>query len=434
MNRYSPKPYVEIKHPDWCKNATIYEVNIRQYTSEGTFKAFESHLPRLKKMGVDILWLMPIHPIGEKNRKGTLGSYYSIKDFYDVNPEFGTKQDLKSLIEKIHDMDMYVILDWVANHTSWDNPLVEQHPEWYKKTKDGQFQPPVWWDWDDIIVFDFDNPEFREYMTNAMKYWIREYDLDGYRCDVAGFVPVDFWDNVREELDEIKPVFMLAEWDSRDVHKKAFDMSYGWKLWGDLKDAVNRKNPAAKITEYIADHINSFPENAIKMNFTENHDKNSWEGTQYSNFGDALQACMVFCSTIPGMPLVYSGQEAGLDRSLDFFEKDPIDWKEHPNYDIYSKLFNLKHNYPALWNGSWGGEMIQILNNQAKDVISYARELNEDQVIVVINFSSNNIQVELNCSSYQGAYTDIFSGKKYKIKNNLKTHLGLWSYLVLVKS
>ena len=218
--QYQPQPFVKIKHPQWAESAVIYQVNLRQFTPEGTFNAFKAHLPRLKELGVDILWLMPIHPIGVKNRKGTLGSPYSVKDYYGVNPEFGTLDDLNALIAEIHRLGMYVIIDWVANHSAWDNPLVEQHPDWYSKNKNGNFQSTPWYDWDDIIEFDYHNATLRQYMTEAMKYWVRETDIDGFRCDVAGFVPTDFWNNVRRELDEIKPVFMLAEWEAVIYTKK----------------------------------------------------------------------------------------------------------------------------------------------------------------------------------------------------------------------
>ena len=238
-SRYQPKEYVELKHPDWSKNATIYEVNVRQFTPEGTFKAFESHLPRIKKMGIDIIWLMPINPIGVEKRKGTLGSEYSVKDYYGINPEFGTKEDFKHLVDKIHDMGMHVIVDWVANHSAWDNQLAKDHPDWYTKTEEGNFQPTPWYDWDDVIDFDYDQPGLRKYMTGALVYWVKNFDIDGYRCDTPGFIPTDFWDNARAEMDEVKPVFMLAEWESRDLHKKAFDMTYSWTLF-DKMTAVTR--------------------------------------------------------------------------------------------------------------------------------------------------------------------------------------------------
>lgn len=224
--RYYPKPYVQLTHPEWLKNATLYELNTRQFTPEGTFRAAEAHLPRLKALGVDVIWLMPINPIGVKNRKGTLGSPYSVRDYYGVNPEFGTLEDLKHFVTSAHALGMKVILDWVANHSAWDNVMVAEHPDWYERDYKGDLRPTPWWDWSDIIDLDYSKPALREYMTKAMAYWVRAADIDGFRCDVAGFVPVDFWENVRAELDAIKPVFMLAEWESRDLHARAFDATY----------------------------------------------------------------------------------------------------------------------------------------------------------------------------------------------------------------
>lgn len=433
--RYQPKPYIEITHPEWSKNATIYEVNIRQYTQEGTFKAFEKHLPRLKKMGIDIIWLMPIHPIGELNRKGTLGSYYSVKDFKGINPDFGTLNDFKNLVRKIHSMGMHVIIDWVGNHSAWDNPLTREHPDWYTKTREGNFQPTPWYDWDDVIDFDYNKPAFRRYMIEALKYWVSETDIDGYRCDVAGFIPVDFWENARTELDQLKPVFMLAEWESRDLYKKSFDMTYSWTLWDKMKQATIEKKGAPALFEYMAHDVNSFPYDSYRMTFTDNHDKNSWEGNQLSNFGDGLEAAMVFCSTVNGMPLVYSGQEAGLDRSLAFFEKDPIVWKEHRFAGIYETLFKLKHNNQALWNGHWGGEMERVHNDNMNNVLSFYREKNGDAVMTVINFSGQDAKVNLDTKYFKNTYKELFSGMPYMMSGN-QTPMILkpWEYKVLVKT
>ena len=431
---YTPKPYVELKHPEWSKNATIYEVNVRQYTPEGTFKAFEAQLPRIKEMGIDIIWLMPIHPIGEKNRKGTLGSEYSVKDYYGVNAEYGNLDDFKALVKKIHSMGMYVILDWVANHSAWDNKLATEHPDWYTKSLDGNFQPTPWYDWDDVIDFDYNVPGMRKYMTDALKYWVKEADIDGYRCDVAGFIPVDFWDNVRKELDAIKPVFMLAEWESRDLYKKAFDMTYSWTLFDKMKDATLHKKGAGALIEYMAHDVGSVPKDAYRMTFTDNHDMNSWNGTQFSNFGDGLKTCMVFCSVVNGMPLVYGGQEAGLDKSLKFFDKDTISWKPHPFYDLYKKLFELKHKNQALWNGAWGGEMVRIYSDKMQEVVSFSREKNGNRVIPIINFTDKPVTVKLNSKHYAGTYTDWFSGTPYVLKGDDVVTLEGWGWLVLIKN
>ncbi|MBK6936189.1 MAG: alpha-glucosidase C-terminal domain-containing protein [Chitinophagaceae bacterium] len=432
-DRYTPKDYVELKHPEWSKNATIYEVNVRQFTKEGTFKAFENHLPRLKEMGIDIIWLMPIHPIGEKNRKGTLGSEYSVKDYLAVNPEYGNMDDFIALVKKIHSMGMYVILDWVANHSAWDNKLATDHPDWYTKTPEGNFQPTPWYDWDDVIDFDYNIPEMRKYMTDALKFWVREADVDGYRCDVAGFIPVDFWDNVRSELDAIKPVFMLAEWESRDLYKKAFDMTYSWTLFEKMKDATVNKKGVAGLVEYLAHDAGSVPRNAYRMTFTDNHDMNSWNGTQFSNFGAGLEACMVFCTVVNGMPLVYSGQEAGLNRSLKFFDKDSIEWKQHPFNEMYKKLFALKHKNEALWNGAWGGEMIRIYNDRMDKIISFSREKNGNMIIPVINFSDNPVTVKLNTKHQKGNYTEYFTNNVVELKGDDELTVGAWGYMVLVK-
>lgn len=430
---YQPKPYVQLQHPDWSKNSTIYEVNIRQYTPEGTFKAFESHLPRLKAMGVDIIWLMPIHPIGVKNRKGTLGSYYSVKDYMAVNPEFGTMDDFKSLVKKIHASGMHVIIDWVANHSAWDNKLVTEHPEWYSKNNEGNFQPTPWYDWDDIIDFDYEQPELRKYMTEALKFWVSETDIDGYRCDVAGFIPVDFWDNVRVELEAIKPVFMLAEWEDRDMLKNAFDMTYAWTLWNKLREIAKEGKPVGGLIEYMAHDVSTFPRDGYKMTFTDNHDKNSWEGNQYSNFGPALETCIVFAATVNGMPLVYSGQEAGLDRSLRFFDKDTIIWKNHRNEQLYTQLFDLKHKNQALWNGKHGGQMVRVYNDSQDKIISFYREMNENKVLPIFNFSNETVKAKLNTKFAADTYTELFSKKTYKLQGNDPIELPAWGYIVLYK-
>ena len=430
---YQPSAYVQIKHPEWSKNATIYEVNVRQFTPEGTFKAFESHLPRLKAMGIDIIWLMPIHPIGVEKRKGTLGSYYSVKDYYGVNPEFGTKEDFKALVDKIHSMGMYVIIDWVANHSAWDNALAKEHPDWYTKTPEGNFQPTPWYDWEDIIDFDYEKPGIRKYMTDVLKYWVKDFNIDGYRCDVAGFMPIDFWENVRTELDQIKPVFMLAEWESRDLHHKAFDMTYSWSLWDKMHATAKDGKSLGGLVEYMAHDVSSFPNDAYRMTFTDNHDKNSWEGNQYSNFGDALEASMVLAGTVNGMPLVYSGQEAGLNRSLKFFDKDLIEWKDHPFASIYKALFDLKHQNQALWNGKHGGEMIRIFNDKPNQVISFSREKNGNRVIPIINYSDKAVTVKLNSKYQSGTYSELFTKQQYILKGDDEINLGPWKYLVLVK-
>ena len=434
-SRYQPQKYVELTNPDWVKNATIYELNIRQFSQEGTFKAIEKQLPRLKKMGINIIWLMPVQPIGVVNRKGSLGSYYSVKDYLKVNPEFGTDADFRSLVKAIHAQGMYVILDWVANHSSWDNMLATQHPEWYTKSREGRFQPTPWRDYDDIIDFDYSQPGLRKYMTEALKFWVKEYDIDGYRCDVASFVPIDFWENARKELDAIKPVFMLAEAEDKELHRKAFDATYNWTLWNILHQiAINNKSVKTLGEAYIAEHVSIFPKEGIRMNFIDNHDKNSWEGNQYSNFGPALKAVTVFTAMMDGMPMVYNGQEAGLNRSLLFFEKDPIVWKKHENEALYTTLFALKHKNQALWNGNRGGEMVRIMNDKMDQIISFVREKNGDKVITLINLSREKVQVSFDTSYDAGTYINLFSGKPQQISKKMTRTMEAWEYLVLHQS
>jgi len=431
-DQYQPKKYVEITTPDWVKNATLYELNIRQFSENSSFRSVEDQLPRLKKMGIDIIWLMPVQPIGELHRKGSLGSYYSVKDYWSVSPEFGTEDDFKSLVTAIHKHGMYVIIDWVANHTSWDNDMVIKNPDWYMKSRKGTFQSTRWRDYDDIIELDYKNPELRKYMTEAMKFWVEKYDIDGYRCDIASFVPIDFWENVRKELDEIKPVFMLAEAEDKELHRRAFDATYNWTLWNILhRIFVNELSVKTLSEAYIAEHVSIFPKAAIRMNFIDNHDKNSWEGNQYINFGESLKAVTVFTAMMDGIPLVYSGQEAGLDRSLAFFEKDAISWDLNESEALYTTLFTLKHQNQALWNGDRGGEMVRIMNDRMDQVISFVREKNGDKVLTFVNLSKELIIVQFDTSFDTGNYINLFTGKEQSVSGTMILTMNPWDYVIL---
>ncbi|MEN8964715.1 MAG: alpha-amylase family glycosyl hydrolase [Polaribacter sp.] len=430
---YQPKEYVKVTHPEWSKNATIYQLNTRQFSEEGTFKAAQTQLPRIKELGVDIIWLMPINPIGKKNRKGTLGSPYSVKDYYGINPEFGTFQDLKNFVNEAHKLGMYVILDWVANHTAWDNELVEKHPEWYAKDYKGDFRPTPWWDWSDIIDLDYNKSGVRKYMTEALKYWVKEVDIDGYRCDVAGFVPLDFWNNVRKELDAIKPIFMLGEWESRDLHAKAFDMTYAWDWNEKLHNICMGKADVNQLYIYYSWNERFFPKNSIRMTFVSNHDKNSWEGTMYEQFGEGLEAAIALSVVGDGMPLIYNGQEAGNTKRLEFFEKDPIQWKEHEIGNLYKKLFALLKSNTALWHAKWGATMIKIPNNHETEVLSFVRQNEKDKVFAVFNFSKNQKEITFKESLFEGDYTDFNSSEKVNLNQNTKLTLAPWSYKVFVK-
>jgi len=433
VNPYEPQPYVTIQHPDWSRSATIYQVNTRQFSKEGTFRAVQRDLPRLKELGVDILWLMPIHPIGEENRKGTLGSPYSVRDYYGVNPEFGTLEDLKALVDAAHELDMFVILDWVANHTAWDNPLRELHPEWYERDYQGDFRPTPWWDWSDIIDLDYSRPELRRYMTEALKYWVREADIDGYRCDVAGFVPVDFWENARRELDEIKPVFMLAEWESRDLHARAFDATYAWSWYEAVYDLINGGGTLDKLFVYYSWRESAYPKEAFRLVGLSNHDVNAWEHTPMEAFGAAMNAVIVLSVVGDGIPMIYNGQEAGNEKQLAFFEKDPIEWREHQTGRLYKDLFALKKANSALWNGQWGATMVRIWNSAPDKVFSFVREDERDKVFAMMNFSPEEQPVQFTDGPFSGEYQDYFSGESLTVSDNTTLVLPPWGYRVLVR-
>ena len=275
-----------VVHAPWTRDAVIYEVNLRQYTPQGTIKAFAANLPRLKKMGVDIIWLMPIHPIGERNRKGTLGSYYASKDYLAVAPEYGTMDDLRAMVKQAHALGMHVILDWVGNHTAWDNPWTTQHPDWYKKNDKGEIYPVTFTneaggieEWTDVVGLDYNNKALWQGMTDAMAYWIREADIDGFRCDAAGLVPTEFWNQARATLDQIKPMFMLAEWNEPTLHEHAFDMSYDWDLSHVMKEIGKGKAGVDELRNVLTHPPKAYPREAYRMQFT------NWSNGQTHAFG-----------------------------------------------------------------------------------------------------------------------------------------------------
>jgi len=410
----------KIKHLDWSKNATIYEVNIRQFTTEGTFNAFVPHLERLKKMGIDIIWLMPINPIGIKNRKGTMGSYYSIKDYKAVNPEFGTLDDFKNLVNKAHTLEMHVIIDWVANHSAWDNEWVKNHPDWYSKDSLGKMISPF--DWTDVADLNYDNKELWNEMISSLKFWLTETNIDGFRCDVAELVPVEFWNKARTELDKVKPVFMLAEAEKPELHINAFDMTYGWELHFLLNSIVKGEKPLSDLDAYFKKDSERYVQSAYRMQFTSNHDENSWKGSEYERMGNYVKTCAVFTATIPGMALVYNGQESELKKRLLFFEKDTINWKNYELADFYTKLLNLKHKNEALWNNGYGGDFKRIATNCDSLVYAFSRVKNDSKVLVVMNFSAQNQLVKIkDCSEFKGLkdifISEIFNGSELNLES-----------------
>ncbi len=358
----TPKDTIDMgMHPDWTMHASIYEVNIRQHTPQGTINAFREKLPELKELGVNILWIMPIQPIGIEKRKGGLGSYYSISDYTAVNPEFGTMGDFKHMVQAAHDLGFKVILDWVANHSAWDNVWMKDHPEWYT-TKNGEIVSPVD-DWSDVADLNYDNPDMRRAMKEAMKFWVKETDIDGYRCDVGMMVPMDFWESTRVALDSIKPVFMLAEAEGPEFHQKAFDMTYGWEFHHIMNEIAKGEMDASHISAYLAKMDSTYPDGALRMYFTTNHDENSWNGTIFERMPDDYKALYVLGATLPnGIPLVYSGQEYGLNKRLAFFEKDTISASDSTLFDFYQKVIALKMKHPALRNGKYEGDFEPMRN------------------------------------------------------------------------
>jgi glycosidase len=421
-----------VVHPDWSKSANIYEVNIRQYTPEGTFVAFQKHLPRLKELGVDILWLMPINPIGEKNRKGKLGSYYSVRDYFAVNPEFGNMQEFKELVSKAHELGFKIIIDWVANHTAWDNSWVTDHPEWYSTDSLGKMISPF--DWTDVADLNYDNKDLWNEMIRALKYWVTEADIDGYRCDVASLVPTAFWEMARKELDQIKPVFMLAEAEQPDHHIHAFDMSYAWELHHIYNSIAKSEKTVKDLLNYFLKQDTLFPADAYRLNFITNHDENSWNGTEMTRMGDAVKTMAVLTYTLPGMPLLYSGQEIGMNKSLRFFEKDTIIWDNTSTLPLfYTLLNNLKKNNAALWNGMSGGRFQPLKTNLQPSVLAFIREKEENKILVLTNLSPVDVSVELTDKLINGEYTELFSGDEKIFKETLNVDLAPWQYFVYIK-
>lgn len=416
----SPNPPVEESEPEveenWGENSTIYEVNLRQMTQEGTFKAFQQqHLDRLADLGVEILWFMPIYPIGEKNRKGTLGSYYSVKDYTAVNPEHGSLEDFRALVDSAHAKGMKVILDWVANHTAWDNTWVTEHPDWYSTDSLGNMIPPVA-DWADVVDLNYDNPEMRKEMISSMKFWLKEVGVDGFRCDVAEWVPVDFWVEARAELDSVKPIFFLAEGENHELFQ-AFDMTYSWSFHHLMNQVAKGEMGATDVAEYWASHDSTYAPNEYQMQFITNHDENSWNGTAMERMGDNRKAFAVLSFTVPGMPLIYSGQESDMDKRLEFFEKDPIEWKGYPLEDFYKKLVAYKWATPTLRNGEDAGP-IRFIETGNERVLAYTRGTEEDHTVVLLNFSDEQLNVELNDSILGGYYSCLFSDSIYDVDDS----------------
>lgn len=429
---YTPRPYVSLTNAPWTKNAVIYQINTRQFTKEGTFRAAQQQLPRLRKLGVDILWLMPIHPIGAKHRKGSLGSPYSVRDYTAVNPEFGTKADLKGFVDAAHAQGFHVILDWVANHTAWDNAWVTQHPDWYKRDWKGDFHPTPWWDWDDIIDLDYSKPALRKAMTEAMAYWVRDFGIDGYRADAAGYVPLDFWEGARADLEKIRPVFMLAEWKTPDLLARAFDATYSWQWYETMERIAGGPTDATGLYEYYAENEKAWPKAGMRMLWIENHDINAWHKTQFEAFGPMLNAAITLEMVSEGIPMIYDGQEACNPRRLKFFERDPIDWTTPcPLNDLYRDLIGFRKAHPALANGRWGATMVKVENDKPAQVFSFVRAQGGDKVFAAFNFSAKPVTVTFPTALQAGRYRAFRTGETVTIKAGESLTMPAWGATLL---
>ena len=457
-------------HPDWTYGSVMYEVNIRQFSPEGTFAGVEAQLPRLKELGVDILWLMPMYEIGTEGRKGTLGSYYAISDYKKVNPEFGTMEDFEHLLAAAHKLGFKVILDWVANQTAPDNVWMTEKPaEFYERDADGN---AIWeYDWTDTRSLNYDNEEVWWAQDDAMRFWL-EKGVDGFRCDAAGEVPAAFWKGILPKMNKDYPdIYLLAEAERDNLADPAetFDANYAWELHHLLNSLAQGRKTVADLKEYVARDAARFPKEAFRLTFTSNHDENSWSGTEFEREGAAANACAVLCFTLPGsQPLIYTGQEIGLSRRLEFFEKDPItDWSANEYTTFWKKLVDLKHNNPALAAGEKGGDIVWWEIPEGLDgIVAFHREVKGNKVIVLANFGvappavSSEAEGEVEKSeptdnrpaaetggtpfknleaapvklpvNLDGTYTEVFSGKTYQKGMNDFT-LAPGGYVVLTK-
>lgn len=431
-------------HPDWSKNAVMYELNVRQHSPKGDLNSAKADLARIKQLGIDVIWLMPIHPIGEVNRKGgendnnrtvepgsgALGSPYSVQDYTALNPDFGSKSDLDEFVATAHDYEMKVILDWVANHTAFDATWAMDSigSTYYLRNEMGELQPPLGTDWTDVAQLDWANGEASGLygaMEEAMAYWVREHNVDGFRCDVAGKVPTAFWDRARRALERIKPdVFMLAEAEEPEHHERAFDASYAWEFHHLTNEVAKGDKGADDLREYLNREADRFPNSAYRLTFTSNHDENSWNGTTTERYGKAMRGMAVLCGTAFGMPLIYGGQESEMNKRLRFFEKDTVPWGDYRALSFYRILNDLHHRNSALFNGEQGAPAVQLV--EEGDILYFERKDEESAVRVVINMSDE--AVDFTPEGLEGFRTT-FSRKSLD-----RTTWNPWAFEVFVKA
>ena len=418
--------------PEWARQTSIYEVNVRQYTPEGTFRALLAELPRLRDMGVGTLWFMPITPIAEKNRKGTLGSYYACSDYTSINPEFGTMEDFKEVVKQAHDMGMKVIIDWVANHTGWDHRWTKEHPEYYlRDSATGDFK--IASGMDDIIELDFSNPDLRKAMIDAMQFWVKECGIDGFRCDLAFWVELPFWREARQVIDADKPLFWFGEYDELDKpeYAEVFDASYTWTWMHKAKDFYQQQGSLDSLFG-VLDRYAAIPNDRMRSWFTTNHDENSWNGTEFEKYGDMARALAVFSVTWPGVPLVYSGQEVGNQKRIQFFEKDTIlPGKDAEAFGrFYASLLQLKKERASLRADSTT-TLIRLETTAPGSVLAFIRKSQSESVLVVLNLSPKpDLVFEITDPRLSGRYRNHFSAALNDFTTERAFQMQAWDYLI----
>ena len=423
------------KKAGWINNTSVYEVNVRQYTTEGTFNAFAKELPRLKEMGIAVLWFMPITPIAQKNRKGSLGSPYACSDYTAINPEFGTLDDFKAFVKLAHSMGFKVMIDWVANHTGWDHVWTKTNPDYFKKDSNiNDFK--IASGMDDIIELDYKNPALRNAMIAAMKYWVTECDIDGYRCDLAFWVELSFWVEARTELEEIKTLFWLAESDPLEHpdYYQAFDACYTWRWMHKTEEFYKQRQDKNMLDTIVHQYDTNGGPDAIPLWFTSNHDENTWNGSEYEKYGDAAKALAVFSFTRNGMPLIYSGQELPNLKRLQFFDKDTIEWTgKYELHDFYKTLLNLKKNNPALRAADEEVTTYNLSTNTPDNVMAFLRKSNQHEVLVLLNFSKEAIQCSITDDYLMGKFTEVFHKTNHDFTTLKNVDMQPWEYLVYEK-
>ncbi len=424
-----------MQHTAWSYDAVMYEMNVRQLTEKGTFTAAMSHLQHLKDIGVDVVWVMPIYPIGMVERKGSLGSYYSISDYCAVNPEFGTMSDFNAFVGEAHRLGIKVILDWVANHTSRDAKwLREKTMSWYERDEHGTAKVP--WDWSDTAKLNYGEKDVWQGQIEAMKFWVTEHNIDGFRCDMAMLVPIEFWQEVRRELQSVKSdIFMLAEAEGTEFFEKAFDACYGWELHHAMVDVAQCKSRVDVLRSKIYTILNNYPQTSMHLSFTSNHDENSWSGSEQSRFREALNAMSALTFVLPkSLPLIYTGQEIGYAHSFAFFDKDAMPkFEANEITEKYRRLCEMKHSYTTLCSADRGGSFVEINNNAPDCLFTFVRENEQGRVVYIANLSPYKVFSDFHTGIYAGEYTDVVSGEQTTLFEHTWGDMEPWSYRLLVQ-